>query len=136
MSETDPLLPSTDKLNPLDTFVNDQRHLLSTEELFQVLKASNEGLTTEDAKRRRETTGMNYIDPPINIPSFLCCLLPCLSSSKIMKVYHETIAETCATKRNDKWVNLDSVSIVPGDLIRISQGDRVPADAIIIEVSL
>lgn len=38
-------------------------------------------------------------------------------------------------RRNDNWVNVDSESIVVGDVVRISSGDRIPADMRLLEVT-
>ena len=38
-------------------------------------------------------------------------------------------------KRNKGWVKMDSTSLVPGDIIMVREGERVPADVRIIETT-
>ena len=38
-------------------------------------------------------------------------------------------------RRNKNWVKMDSTSLVPGDIVMIKDGERVPADIRIIDAS-
>ncbi len=51
-----------------------------------------------------------------------------------MKRYNQCVPDHSMVKRNQKWINLDTISIVPGDIVRIGVGERVPADIRIIKV--
>jgi hypothetical protein len=131
MTEADPLIRS----NPLNIFVDDTSiHKIPKDLLFSQLKTSPEGLLSEEAKEKRKQVGLNYINPPINAPSWLCCLMPCYLSTDSMKKYNDCVPDYGYVKRNGKWLRLDCISIVPGDVVRIGKGERVPADIRIIKV--
>lgn len=120
MSETEHLLKKRPKV------------LLPLADVYEQLQSSSEGLTSEKAKEIRENIGINYIKPPIWVPEFLCCLLPCLLRTDAMKLYNTIIPDFGYVKRNKKWIRLDSMSIVPGDIVRIGTGEYAPADCRII----
>ena len=51
-----------------------------------------------------------------------------------MMEYNEAVPEHARVRRNKDWINkMDSISLVPGDVIQIRDGERVPADMRIIE---
>lgn len=94
------------------------------------------GLTTDQASARREGDGtFNVVDPPINCPSWVCCLLPCIRHVPSMKTFNQIKPEDAEVKRNGKWVRYDASSLVRGDIIRLEAGDIVPADAVAIDSS-
>lgn len=70
----------------------------------------------------------------ISVNALIAVIQQARSQAKI-----ETLARLSATKgkavREGKPVEVDPERIVPGDIIRLRQGDRVPADARIIEAS-
>ena len=76
----------------------------------------------------REKYGYNRVSPPLTAPAWLCCLLPCLLKTKAMMEYNETVPEFAYVRRNKNWIKMDATSLVPGDIVKISDGDRVPAD--------
>ncbi len=111
-------------------------HTLAIEKLLAKLSTTTNGLTSALAKEKRDSYGLNHIKAPVTAPAWLCCLLPCLLNTSAMKKYNECVAEYGFVKRNGRWVKLDSLSIVPGDIVRIGKGERVPADVRILKVIL
>jgi hypothetical protein len=133
MSETDRLIPSPSISKDLG--LDDMTvHKVKLEDLLAQLNTSIDGLASDVAKEKRKKTGLNYINPPIDIPNWLCCLLPCFLSTSAMKKYNECIPDYGYVKRNGKWLRLDCISIVPGDIVRVGKGERVPADIRLIKV--
>jgi P-type E1-E2 ATPase len=45
-----------------------------------------------------------------------------------MKAFQRITPDDAEVKRNNKWIRYDAASLVTGDIIRIQEGDRVPAD--------
>lgn len=127
--ETDPLIP-----NRIDYLLNNDIHSIDLEEFWNKIDSSIDGLTTDKARSKRNIHGLNYIDPPISLPNIFCCLNPCLSQFQVIQQYNECIAENALVKRNSKWIHIDSISLVPGDIIRITVGEVLPADIRIIKV--
>eukprot|EP01036_Dinobryon_divergens_P030810 gene30810-40112_t len=114
MSETDRLLPSTPSKG-LGLVSDDATvHKVKLEELFVQLNTSIDGLASDVAKEKRKNAGLNYVNPPIDIPNWL---------------YYGYV------KRNGKWLRLDCISIVPGDIVRVGKGERVPADIRLIKAT-
>lgn len=94
------------------------------------------GLTTDQASQRREEAGsFNVVSPPINCPGWVCCLLPCIKSIPSMKAFASIKPDDAEVLRNGKWIRYDAASLVQGDVIRIEEGDVVPADCILVELS-
>lgn len=94
------------------------------------------GLSTDQATQRREDAGtFNVVQPPINCPGWVCCLLPCIKSIPSMKAYAGIKPDDAEVLRNGKWIRYDATSLVPGDVIRVEEGDVVPADCILVELS-
>jgi hypothetical protein len=93
------------------------------------------GLTTDQATQRREEAGtFNVVKPPINCPGWVCCLLPCIKSIPSMKAFAGIKPDDAEVLRNGKWIRYDSTSLVTGDVIRMEEGDVVPADCILVEL--
>eukprot|EP00934_Nitzschia_sp_Nitz4_P001986 Nitzschia sp. Nitz4//scaffold180_size44305//12238//12822//NITZ4_007236-RA/size44305-processed-gene-0.19-mRNA-1//-1//CDS//3329539458//1986//frame0 len=94
------------------------------------------GLTTDEATKRRELAGsFNVISPPVNCPGWVCCLLPCIKSIPSMKAFASIKPDDAEVLRNAKWIRYDASSLVRGDIIRLDEGDIIPADCILLEVS-
>jgi hypothetical protein len=128
MNEYEPLLGS------LKATGEEGTHQIPIDRLYLKLSTSKDGLSTSQAKVKRHSVGLNSVKPPITAPAWLCCLLPCLLSTNSMKKYNECVPDYGFVKRNGKWIKLDATSIVPGDILRIERGERVPADLRIINV--
>jgi E1-E2 ATPase/Cation transporter/ATPase, N-terminus len=107
------------------------------EELLRQFKTNRKtGLTSDQAAERREEDGcFNVVDPPINCPSWVCCLLPCIKSIPSMKTFRMIKPEDAEVLRDGHWVRYDSTSLVRGDIIRLEEGDIVPADCTILSVN-
>ena len=50
-------------------------------------------------------------------------------SEKAVQRLRDQVAPTATVKRDGKWIELPRRQIVPGDVVRLSAGDLVPADA-------
>lgn len=134
MSESDLLLPkSQDPV--LSVFQNCQQHKLKLDAIYQQLSSSEDGISAEQAREVRESIGINYLSPPVRFSITFCCGLRCFGDAdEAMVKYHTMVAPSCLVKRNGKWSSMDSTTLVPGDVVRIGVGDRVPADLRIIKV--
>lgn len=105
------------------------------EELVQKLKSNvKSGLTSDEATARRETDGYNVIKPPVDCPAWICCLLPCIKNVPSMKAFASIRPEDAEILRGGKWIRYDASSLVTGDVIRLEEGDQVPADCIVLSV--
>lgn len=51
-----------------------------------------------------------------------------------MKAFASIKPEDAEVLRNGKWIRYDAASLVQGDVIRIEEGDVVPADCVLVEV--
>jgi Mg2+-importing ATPase len=56
-------------------------------------------------------------------------------SERAVKRLQEQIAPTATVRRDEAWVELPRRQVVVGDIVRLSAGDLVPADARLIEAS-
>jgi hypothetical protein len=95
----------------------------------------DKGLTADEALKRRESCGyFNVVDPPIKCPAWVCCLLPCIKHIPSMKLFNSIQAEDAEVMRDGRWIRYDASSLVRGDIIRILQGDVVPADCVVLKL--
>ena len=92
------------------------------------------GLTTDQATARREQQGFNVVKPPVDCPAWICCLLPCIKHVPSMKAFAAMRPEDAEILRNNKWIRYDASSLVPGDVIRLEEGDQVPADCVLLHI--
>jgi magnesium-transporting ATPase (P-type) len=108
----------------------------SQEELLQKLETNLQpGLTTDQATQRREREGsFNVVRPPVDCPSWVCCLLPCIKHVPSMKAFAQVKPDDAEVLRNGKWIRYDATSLVKGDIIRLEEGDVVPADCVVLQV--
>lgn len=109
----------------------------SQEGLLQQLETNLEtGLTTDQATQRREQDGtFNVVRPPVDCPAWLCIILPCIKHVPSMKAFAHVKPEDAEVLRNGKWIRYDATSLVEGDIIRLEEGDMVPADCVVLEVA-
>ena len=77
-----------------------------------------------------------FFSPPVNCPKWVCCLLPCIKNIPSMKIFKQILPEDAEIKRNNKWVCYDAASVVRGDIIRLREGDTVPADCIVLSLGM
>lgn len=93
------------------------------------------GLTTDEASALREKDGIfNLVRPPVDCPGWLCILLPCIKHIPSMKAFQQVIPDDAEVLRNGKWIRYDATSLVKGDIVRVEEGDIVPADCIVLQV--
>ena len=93
------------------------------------------GLTTDEVSSRREEDGsFNVVDPPIKCPAWICCLLPCIKHVPSMKAFRQIKPDDAEVLRNGKWIRYDAASLVKGDVIRLEEGDIVPADCVVLSL--
>ena len=92
------------------------------------------GYTTDEAAQVRESVhhdAFNVVPPPIDCPGWLCIILPCINHFKSMKSFKTCVPEDAEVLRNGKWIRYDASSLVVGDVIRVQEGDTIPADCVI-----
>ena len=92
------------------------------------------GYTTDEASQVRESVhndAFNVVPPPVDCPAWLCIVLPCINHLKSMKAHKNCTPEDAEVLRNGKWIRYDAASLVIGDVIRLEEGDIVPADCVI-----
>ena len=144
---------------------------MSAEETFASLKTSQEGLSEDEAEKRRLIFGTNSIrekarftrialflnqfrSPLILIlvaAAFITIalkewvnavvILAAVAVNTGLSFWQENKAETvlaalktyirtrARARRENQERQIDAEDLVPGDIIRVSQGDRIPADA-------
>lgn len=76
----------------------------------------------------------NVLKPPIDCPGWLCILLPCINHLPSMKAFKSVNPDDAEVCRGGQWTRYDAASLVVGDVIRLEEGDLVPADCIVITV--
>jgi E1-E2 ATPase len=105
-------------------------------EIIRQLRASFEqGLSPDEVSSRREDAGhFNTVDPPIKCPAWICCLLPCIRHVPSMKAFQQIQPDDAEVKREGRWIRYDASALVRGDIIRIEEGDIVPADCIVLHL--
>lgn len=79
----------------------------------------------------------NYLDGGVLLFTLLLMasigLIQELKAEKAMRALQELSAHRSKVKRNGKWEMIPSEELVPGDEISLEMGDKVPADARLIE---
>lgn len=58
------------------------------------------------------------------------------SSSKVMASITTMLPDSCVITRDGKQTSMSAVDLVPGDIVHIKLGDKIPADLRLLEVSL
>lgn len=96
------------------------------------------GLTTSEASNRRNSKigGLNKVQKPINCPSWVCCLLPCINHIPSMKQFKYVQPDDAEVLRDGGWIRYDAASLVLGDIVRLAEGDVVPADCVVISLGM
>ena len=159
-------------------------HALSHDEVFSSLLSTPQGITTEEAVRRRGEYGLNeihevharsmlsrlaaqfshflalllwfaallcflseYLHPGEGLLRLGIAILAVIFINAIFTFIQEYRTEKAieelrkmlpfrvAVIRNGAEVEIDAVEIVPGDLVLLREGDKVPADARVVQVS-
>ncbi len=108
----------------------EEGHAVSSSSLTNHLQT---GWTTDQATQRREKDGsFNVVKPPIDCPAWLCIILPCIKHIPSMKAFAAIQPDDAEVLRNGKWIRYDAASLVTGDVIRLEEGDVIPADCIVL----
>eukprot|EP00588_Corethron_pennatum_P013695 CAMPEP_0194269702 /NCGR_PEP_ID=MMETSP0169-20130528/3825_1 /TAXON_ID=218684 /ORGANISM="Corethron pennatum, Strain L29A3" /LENGTH=251 /DNA_ID=CAMNT_0039011449 /DNA_START=81 /DNA_END=836 /DNA_ORIENTATION=- len=95
------------------------------------------GLEQSEARRRCRTDG-NLVPKPIQCPKWVCCLLPCIKYIPSMVRWKRTKpedVEVLRRRRNGEggsWIVYDVGGICSGDVVRIREGDIIPADLAVV----
>jgi hypothetical protein len=101
--------------------------------LEQLVVDPERGLTSAQASQRRDD-GLNIVNPPVNCPAWICCLLPCIKSIPSMKAFQQIKPEDAEVLRDGRWIRYDATSLVRGDILRLEEGDVVPADCVVLSL--
>lgn len=97
-----------------------------------ILQMESGGLTWERARLEASRRGENRLTPPINCPAWICCILPCLLSTRKMRQFAAAVPESAVVLREHEWTEIDAVSLVVSDIVRLREGDAAPADLTIL----
>ncbi len=150
-------------------------HTLSLEKLFEQLESSEQGLTSEEAKKRQDKYGPNdttgvkrrsvvvqflrlFLNPLVAILLFAALISAILGdqinasiivaivvlsnilnfvqtyqSQNAVEKLRVNVSPTATVLRDGTWIETRRRDLVPGDIIRLSAGDLVPADARLIQ---
>lgn len=57
------------------------------------------------------------------------------STSRVMERIGGMLPDACMVLRDGNWKSIDAKSIVPGDVIQLNMGNKLPADVRIVECS-
>lgn len=93
------------------------------------------GLTWERARTEGERFGPNQVTPPVNCPQWLCCILPCLMYSHRVRRLNSSIPDSAFVLRESEWTDIDAISLVVSDVVKLQEGDVAPADMLVVECS-
>uniref|UniRef100_A0A7S2ULL4 P-type ATPase A domain-containing protein n=1 Tax=Attheya septentrionalis TaxID=420275 RepID=A0A7S2ULL4_9STRA len=96
------------------------------------VESMERGLTVAQAAQRREC--LNVVRPPVDCPAWLCIVLPCIGHLPSMVAFAKLKPEDAEVKRDSQWVCYDAVSVVTGDILRLTEGDVVPADCTVLQL--
>jgi len=79
---------------------------------------------------------LNIINPPLNCPKWACIILPCIKHVPSMKLFKKIIPREAEVRLGSRWVCYDASSLNKGDIVRLNQGDIVPADVRLLNLGL
>uniref|UniRef100_A0A7S3NDD9 P-type ATPase A domain-containing protein n=1 Tax=Aureoumbra lagunensis TaxID=44058 RepID=A0A7S3NDD9_9STRA len=94
-----------------------------------------QGLSWERARSLTTSQGSNVQTPPLKLPAFICCLLPCLMSTPGMRRFQAAIPITAIVLRDGEWCDLDTSALVVSDIVRLERGAAAPADLRVLEAN-
>lgn len=108
---------------------------LSIEQAFADFETSANGLTYENAQKRLEKYGKNDLLPRKQSQSFFKSLFGKKEerNDKIVTEFQALIPSKVKVIRDRIQIEVFGTEIVPGDIIVLSEGDIIPADARLIE---
>ena len=159
------------------SFLIEQPHALTTDELFSKLNGSADGLSAEEAAQRLKDVGPNRLPSAIKegllkrfFKHFNDLLVYILLAAAVvtaglghwvdtgvilavvlvnavigfiqegraeqaLESIREMLSLHAAARRNGQWGDIEAEELVPGDIVRLRSGDRVPADLRLIETA-
>ena len=108
---------------------------MSIEQTFADFETNENGLTYEKAQKRLEKYGKNILVPPKNNQGFLKSLFGKKEeyNDKIISAFQSLIPNKVKVIREKVQIEVFGTDIVPGDIIVLSEGNTIPADARLIE---
>jgi len=80
--------------------------------------------------------GLNKLTPPVNCPAWACVILPCINHVPSMRMFRLIEPDDAEVLRGGKWICYDAASVVPGDIMRLTEGDTVPADCTVLSLGM
>jgi hypothetical protein len=92
--------------------------------------------TTNDDGCNSGGFASNQVPPPCNCPKWVCCLLPCIQHIPSMKLFRSLQPEDAEVRRDGEWIIYDANTLLPGDIIRLHSGDRIPADCVLLSLCI
>jgi hypothetical protein len=84
--------------------------------------AAADGLTSQEAEARLGQFGPNDPAPPKLNSAVL------VKSRRAIEQLRQQVVPTAAVLRDGKWRELRRSDVVPGDIVRLSTGDLLPAE--------
>ncbi|OAO17738.1 hypothetical protein AV274_0528 [Blastocystis sp. ATCC 50177/Nand II] len=122
-------------IDPISKEYDLRERLIDLDTLYGILGLSNPeaGLDSKTALMKLQRDGLNKVTPPINLPSWMCCLLPCVKSLPKIQLYNRMCPETARVMRDGRMMVVDAADLVVGDIIFLKSDSIVPADCRIIE---
>ena len=79
---------------------------------------------------------LNIVKPPLNCPPWVCCLLPCIKHIPSMSLFAKIQPSDAEVFRDSQWICYDASSLLKGDIIRMTEGDIVPADCTVLSLGM
>merc|ERR1711907_333893 len=107
------------------------------------LEDKEQGKSFAAFERESQKNGDNFIPPPLPCPAWLCCLLPCLKNTELMRLHRENVPGDAWKLMNANGTLVASEGLVRGDVVEIDSKNKdnaigkaiVPCDIILFDVS-
>lgn len=120
-------------MTKVDTFLSADQLTTLLKDVENPNQLLQRGLTADEAIQRREQDAcFNVVKPPIDCPAWACVLLPCIKHIPSMKAFSTIQPDDAEVLRDGKWIRYDAASLVRDDVIRMEEGDTVPADCVVV----
>ncbi|CBK22620.2 uncharacterized protein [Blastocystis hominis] len=122
-------------IDPISKEYDLRERLVDLDQLYSILGVHNPevGLDMAEALTKLQRDGPNKVTPPINLPSWMCCLLPCVKAIPKMQEYDKMVPKTARVIRSGRVMIVDAADLVVGDIICLKPDTIVPADCRLIE---
>ena len=102
----------------------------------ELLASLSTNYKTGPTKSNNSHQELNIIDPPLNFPKWACFILPCIKYIPSMKLFKKIVPREAEVRLRSRWVCYDASSLNKGDIIRLNEGDIVPADVQLLNLGL